>query len=101
MRYMLGNKVYDTEKAKEIIKYTKPIEHKGLFFTTYPRYTHTLYKTQKGQFFTHIGECVETDIAYSDKDYIELLSEDDVKAILNKLNKADIYNDLFDDLEEG
>lgn len=51
MRYMLNNKIYDTEKAQEIVQYTKPIEHKSLFFTTYPRYTHTLYKTQKGQFF--------------------------------------------------
>lgn len=101
MKYMLNNKIYDTEKAQEIVQYTKPIEHRSLFFTTYPRYTHTLYKTKKGQFFTHIGECVETDIAYSDKDYIELLSENEVKEILNKLNKIEIYNKLFDDLEEG
>lgn len=101
MKYMLNNKIYDTEKAQEIVQYTKPIEHRSLFFTTYPRYTHILYKTKKGQFFTHIGECVETDIAYSDKDYIELLSENEVKEILNKLNKIEIYNKLFDDLEEG
>lgn len=102
MRYMLGNKVYDTEKAREIIKYTKPIEHKGVFGVSfYPKYEHTLYKTQKGQFFVHIGNYVGTEISYNDKDYIELLTENEVKAILNKLNEIDIYNDLFDDLEEG
>ena len=58
MRYLIKNKVYDTEKAQEIIKYIKQIEHKGLFVTTYPKYRHTLYKTQKGQFFVHIGEYV-------------------------------------------
>lgn len=101
MRYMLNSKVYDTEKAQEIIKYIKPIEHKGLFITTYPRYRHTLYKTKKGQFFVHVGECITRDIAYSHKNHIELLSDNDVKVILNELNKIDIYNELFDDLEEG
>lgn len=102
MKYIIDHKVYDTEKSTEIIKYTQGIEHKSLFVTTYPRYEHTLYKSSKGQFFVHIGEYVgQTDVAYSDKDYIELLSENEVKEILNKLNKIEIYNKLFDDLEEG
>ena len=102
MRYILNNKVYDTEKAKEIIQYIKPIEHKGSFgMYFYPKYEHTLYKSIKGQFFVHIGNYVGTEICYPDKDYIELLSENDVKKILNKLNKIDLYNELFDDLEEG
>lgn len=102
MKYIIDHKVYDTEKSTEIIKYTQGIEHKGLFVTTYPRYEHTLYKSQKGQFFVHIGKYVgRTDISYNDKDYIELLSENEVKEILNKLNKIEIYNKLFDDLEEG
>ena len=54
-RYLLNNKVYDTENAEEIIKYIKPIEHNGLFFKSYPKYIHTLYKTQKGHFFVHVG----------------------------------------------
>lgn len=101
MRYLLNNKVYDTEKAQQILKYRKTMEHKGLVFTTYPRYEHTLYKTKKGQFFVHVGKCLENDIAYPDKDYIELLSDNEVKEILNKLNDVQLYNELFDDLEEG
>lgn len=102
MKYLVNNKVYDTEKSQEILKYTKTIEHKGLFLTTYPRYKHTLYKTQKGQFFVHIGKYVgQSNVSYPDKDYIELLSDDKVKQILNELNKIDTYNELFDDLEEG
>lgn len=100
-RYLLNNKVYDTKNSKEIIKYSKSIEYKGMFFTTYPKYIHTLYKTQKGNFFVHVGNYAGTEISYSDQDYIELLSENDVKAILNKLNKVDLYNELFNDLEEG
>ncbi len=101
MKYLINNKVYDTEKSQEIIKYIKPIEHKGLFVTTYPRYRHTLYKTQKGQFFVHVGECLTQDIAYSHKNYIELLSDEDVKDILNQLNDIEKYTELFNDLEEG
>lgn len=101
MKYMLNNKVYDTEKAQEIMKYTKQIEHKGLFLTTYPRYRHTLYRTEKGQFFVHVGECLTQDIAYSHENYIELLSDDEVKGILNRLNEIELYDLLFDDLEEG
>lgn len=102
MRYLLNNKVYDTEKAQEIIKYIKPIEHNGLFLKTYPKYRHTLYKTQKGKFFVHIGEYVgNPDISYGDKDYIELLSADEVKEVLNQLNEIEKYEEIFDDLEEG
>lgn len=102
MKYLLNNKVYDTEKAEEILKYIKTIEQKSIWgLYCYPKYECTLYKTQKGNFFVHVGDYVGTEIAYSDKDYIELLSENDVKAILNQLNKIDLYNELFDDLEEG
>ena len=101
-RYLLNNKVYDTEKAQEIIKYIKTIEHNGLFLKSYPKYLHTLYKTQKGQFFAHIGEYVgNPNFSYCDNDYIELLSAGEVKEILTKLNKIEKYEEIFDDLEEG
>ena len=31
-RYLLNNKVYDTEKAEEIIKYIKPIKIQRIIF---------------------------------------------------------------------
>ena len=102
MKYILNNKIYDTEKSELIIIYEKSIKHKGLFIDTYPVYRHSLFKTQKGQFFVHIGNYIgRTDIAYDNKDYIELLSDEDVKEILSKLNQIDKYKELFDDLEEG
>ena len=101
-KYLLNNKVYDTDKAEEVIKYKKTIEHNGLFCKTYPEYRHTLYKTQKGQFFVHIGEYVgDFDVSYNNKDYIELLDIDEVKDILNRLNAIEQYKKFFDDLEEG
>jgi hypothetical protein len=103
MRYLLNNKIYDTEKAEKIMTYIKPVQHEGLFnIITYPRYIHTLYKTAKGQFFVHIGKYIkDSSIDYQDKDYIELLTEENVKEILNRLNQVDKYEELFDDLEEG
>lgn len=102
MRYILNNKIYDTEKAQEIIKYTQSIENVGLFVTTYPKYEHTLYKTKKGQFFVHIGKYKgNSNISYDDKDYIELLSELKVKEILTELNEVEKYLELFSDTEEG
>ena len=47
MKYLIGNKVYDTETAQEVIKYIKQIEHNGLFVNTYQKYEHTLYKKLK------------------------------------------------------
>lgn len=101
-RYLLNNKVYDTDKAEEIIKYRKAVKHNGLVFDTYPQYIHTLYETQKEQFFVHIGEYVkDSNVLYTDKDYIELLETDEVKEILNQLNAIEEYKKIFNDLEEG
>lgn len=101
-RYLLNNKIYDTEKSKEIIRYIKPIKFSGLILDTYPKYRHILYQTPKGNFFVHVGEYVgNPDISYGDKDYIELLSADEVKEILNQLNEIEKYKEIFDDLEEG
>lgn len=103
MRYLLNNKVYDTDKAEKIVTYIKSIENKGIFgYSSYPKYRHTLYKTNKGNFFVHIGEYVgKTDVAFSNKDEIKLISDEEVKDILNQLNEVDIYQKLFNDLEEG
>ena len=92
MKYIIDHKVYDTEKSTEIIKYTQGIEHKGLFVTTYPRYEHTLYKSQKGQFFVHIGKYVgRTDISY----------KEDAKKTLEELNEINKYIEIFGEIEEG
>lgn len=102
MRYLINNKVYDTEKAQEIIKYIQGVEHKGLVVTTYPKYEHTLYKSSKGQFFVHIGKYVgRTDISYNDKDYIELQTEEQARQTLEDLNKIEKYIEVFGEIEEG
>lgn len=55
-----------------------------------------------GKFFVHIGEYVgNPEILYDDKNYIEILSADEVKEILNKLNDVEKYDEIFGDLEEG
>lgn len=100
MKYLFDNKYYDTEKAKKIIDYVKAIEHKGTV-TTYPRYKHTLYKSEKGQFFVHVGESLSKFIVYPDYDYIYLIPKEKAKEILVKLNEIELYEELFGVVEEG
>ena len=101
MRYILNGKMYDTEKSQKIITYIKSIENKGIT-TTYPKYRHTIYKTRNGAFFTHIGKYVGSAfIGFKDMDCIQLTNEDEVKEILELLNKIDIYEKLFGKAEEG
>lgn len=73
----------------------------GLWFTTYPVYRHRLYKSQKGQFFIHVGEYVGKTGIFDDEDYIEVISEEKTKKILNQLNLIEKYEEIFNDLEEG
>ncbi len=101
MRYLVNHKIYDIEKSEKIIQYSKAIEHTNLLGKTYPRYEHTLYKTAKGNFFVHIGKYIGTNFKYQDYDYIELLTEEEVKDILEELNEEELYKKLFGDLEEG
>ena len=102
MKYLLNNKVYDTEKSKEIIKYSKSVKTPFFNFFVYPKYEHTLYKTKKGAFFVHIGKYLNSSsIIYDDLDCIELITEEEVKKILNNLNKIEKYEELFGKLEEG
>ena len=50
----------------------------------------------------HVGKYVgKADVSYQDKDKIELLSEKEVKEILNQLNEVETYKKIFNDLEEG
>lgn len=102
MKHLLNNKVYDTEKSKEIIKYSKAVKTPFFNFFVYPKYEHTLYKTKKGVFFVHIGKYLNSSsVIYNDLDYIELIAEEEVKKILNNLNKIEEYEELFGKLEEG
>ena len=49
-----------------------------------------------------IGEYVkDSNVLYTDKDYIELLETDEVKEILNQLNAIEEYKKTFNDLEKG
>ena len=98
-----GRVINEAKKAEEILKYIKTIEQKSIWgLYCYPKYECTLYKTQKGNFFVHVGKYVgNTNVSYQDKDKIELLSEKEVKEILNQLNEVETYKKIFNDLEEG
>lgn len=100
MKFIVNNKIYDTDTSEEICKFKKAMPIKNLLGTIYPMFRCTLYKSKKGQFFYYIGEAVGT-VTYSDYNEIRLLTETETKELLTKLNDVETFNKLFNDLEEG
>lgn len=97
MRYLINNKLYDTEKSEKIITFEKSLEIWSIGgVTMYKKFTHVLYKTNKGKYFLIIENCKNS--AY---DEIQLLTETEVKDLLCELNAIDTYELLFGEIEEG
>ena len=100
MKKIIDNRLYDTEKAKKIVEYREKVPHKGLI-TLYPYHHMTLYKTKKGTYFKHIGKPIE-DGWNDDKEDLVIMSDEKVKHLLSEeLKKADLYQELFGEVEEG
>ena len=100
MKKIIDNKVYDIEKAKLLFSYRKKICHKCLLCDLYPYHKVEVYKTNKGTYFEYIGEPTESGWV-DDKRDIQLLSEENVKSLLIKLNLVDKYIEIFGEVEEG
>jgi hypothetical protein len=101
MKFIIGNKIYDTENAKEIFKYREKVWNKyhnpfiGQDFSMSKWKGVTLYLTSKGNWF-----------AVRENEYheeVECISktEEDVKNTFSNLNQIDLYNKYFSTLEEA
>ncbi len=85
MQFIIGDKLFDTEKAELIVSYERK-----LFYAGVPRKIN-LYKTAKNRWF-------EVDTTY--KSCTEM-TEKNVKYILSKLNLISDYEKCFGKLEEA
>lgn len=97
MKAIIGNKLYDTEKAELIYDYLKNEPQPCFWNNKLPiNYWRAvdIYKTSKGQYFLHIHTKDNL------KERIELIEECDVKNIIQKLN-PDQYIEIFGEVEEG
>lgn len=100
MKCIINNKIYDSEKATEIIKYKQKIEHKNIFGSIFPYHHAKILKTNKGTYLKYIGGCTDN-VSYSNYESLEIITEKEVKTILAELNAVDKYIELFENLEEG
>lgn len=94
MKFIVENKIYDTDKAELIAEgYRKFKEYSSLLGVyLYPERMSQLYKTKKGAyFFTY---------EYSLKHCMELVTEDEAKSWLMRADYSK-YAELFGELEEG
>ncbi|MEY7999287.1 hypothetical protein AB8U03_03570 [Clostridium sp. Mt-5] len=95
MKFIIDNKVYDTEKSEKIIKYTKQYPLEGpLGLIIYPRRDTILYRTKKGNWFSMATKNFDKKIAYKETD-------DTVKKLLKSLDEVELYNKYFGTLEEA
>lgn len=93
MRFIVNNKIYDTEKSELLCAFQKRWEAKFIWGEMYPLRDTNLYKTAKGAYFLTCKE--DYDIPC-----IEVINEDKAKEYLMYHN-YDKYAEMFGELEEA
>lgn len=59
MKYLINNKIYDTESAEKIINYIRFLPVEGILgYEIKVGYKCILYKTKKGQFLSIMGNAL-------------------------------------------
>ena len=93
MKFIVNNKIYDTDKSELLCEFRKPWEARTIIGTLYlARYT-SLYRTAKGAYFL-------TCLADYDNGYIEVINEAEAKEYLMH-NNYEKYAEMFGELEEA
>lgn len=101
MKFIIEDKIYDTEKAEEIFKYRQKCwkECKYPFFGENFNFSEwksvTLYRTSKGKWFIVRKNKYDKEIEGI------VQTDEEVKKTFSQLNKIDLYNRYFSKLEEA
>lgn len=93
MRFIVNNKIYDTDKAELLCSFRKQWESETILGTLYPYRDTNLYKTVKGNYFL-------TCTADYGTNYIKVIDEANAKNYLMR-NNYDKYVEMFGELEEA
>lgn len=91
MKKVINGKVYNTETAKEICKYSN-----GKAWNDFDVFASELYQTKKGSFFV-----LEYDFQHVYVPLIKVLSESEAKEYVEKYGNADDYIKTFENVEEA
>lgn len=97
MKKIINNKLYDTDKAKELVKFGENVGHPGLFYNITSAHDAIIYKTNKGNYLKYVGPNND----YPNYKTLDLLTAEEVKKILIQINAIDVYETEFGKLEEG
>lgn len=97
MKRIINNKLYDTDKAKELVKFGENVGHHGLFYNITSAHDAIIYKTNKGNYLKYVGPNND----YPNYKTLDLLTAEEVKKILIQINAIDVYETEFGKLEEG
>lgn len=107
MKQIINNKLYDTEKADLLYSYFKNVPIKKCFlgniYETSCWRDADLYVTKKKNYFIHIKQANENrNNSYIGRlvEYIEEMSEEEAKNLIQKLN-PDKAIELFGEVEEA
>ncbi|MFQ6791996.1 MAG: hypothetical protein ACLRT4_04320 [Thomasclavelia sp.] len=100
MKKIIGNLLYDTEKAEKIYSYRVRRKTGSIgALNFYNWFDINVYKTKKDNYF--IYGCPSDEYKYSLEPFIEEFSEPEFKEILKKID-PDKYTEFgFDDIEEA
>lgn len=105
MRRIIDGKLYDTEKARLLFDYKTRVYHNSNSimgsYMTRPFHYASIYKTKKGTYLKYIGNACETAILYENYEQLEVISEEEVKQLLLRINDVDNYIKIFGKLEKG
>lgn len=98
MIFILDDKKYDTDKSEVVLKYREKFEGMILWGRQlYDLCPMTLYKTQKGNWFS-VREIEKNGL----KSYVAYKhTKASVKEILSNLNKVELIEKHFENLEEA
>lgn len=97
MKRIINNKLYDTDKAKELVKFGENVSHASLFCNITSAHDAIIYKTNKGNYLKYVGPNND----YPNYKTLDLLATEEVKKILIQINAIDAYETEFGKLEEG
>ena len=100
MKKIIGNLLYDTEKAEKIYSYRSRRKTGSIgALNFYSWFDINVYKTKKDNYFIYV--CPSDEHKYSLDPFIEEFSEPEFKEILKKID-PDRYTEFgFDDIEEA
>lgn len=96
-KYIINDKIYDTEKAENVFEYKRKENGAEMLFRPgyywIEQHECKLYRTNNGNWF-EVSE-------YNGRSKAHITTISDVKQIFKHLNEVELYNKYFEELEEA